>query len=527
VTSGLEAIFRQGAAALDADDLTGAERLFASIVELEPRSHPAWNALSVVATRSGLPDVALERAKHALEFDRRNPVYLNSLGIACGELGLFADAESAFRRALKAKPAYTEGLFNLGKVLHKQGRLAEAARTYERAYAINRAFPGLLPALIAVYRSQGSTDRALALLREKPAGLQGDDFAELWAACIAEVEGVERAVVWLREQLAQHPQRYGMRFSLAVLLLGQGQWHEGWREYVWRPNLLSTRAAADGRTHAPAGLPDRLDGRSVLLRGEQGIGDVLFFLRFAPLLRQRGAVITLSCERKLTSIVVAQESLECVREATADDERTTQFDFRIWCGDLPALLATDALPPAWTLAVSDAEAAQAKARLSAFGPAPYLGVTWRAGTDILRRREFGNERNLLMKELPPAELGAAIRGWPGTVVALQRGMRPEELAAFGRAVQAPVHDLSALSEDPRALLATLSLLDDYVCVSNTNVHLLAGLCRTARVLVPYPAEWRWGREGDSPWFPGFAVYRQPQSRDWAGPLTELRGALIG
>jgi tetratricopeptide (TPR) repeat protein len=527
VASGIEAIFRQGAAALDADDLTSAERLFASIVAVDPRAHPAWNALSVVATRSGFPDVALERAKHALELDRRNPVYLNSLGIACGELGLFAEAESALRRALKVKPAYTEGLFNLGKVLHKQGRLAEAARTYERAYAMDRAFPGLLPALVAVYRSQGSADRALALLREKSAGLKGDDFAELWAACIAEVEGLEQAVAWLREQLAQHPERYGMRFSLGVLLLGQGERLEGWREYVWRPNLLSARVAADGRTHAPAGLPDRLDGRSVLLRGEQGIGDVLFFLRFAPLLSKRGARITLSCERKLTSIVPAQQPLESVREAAADDDRTTQFDFRIWCGDLPALLDTDKVPPAWSFVVSIANAARCKARLAALGPGPYLGVTWRAGTDILRRREFGNERNLLMKELPPAELGAALRGWPGTVVALQRGMRADELAAFGEAAQAPVHDLPELTEDLTALLATLSLLDDYVCVSNTNVHLLAGLRRTARVLVPYPAEWRWGREGPSPWFPGFAVYRQPQSRDWSEPLNELRRSLFG
>jgi hypothetical protein len=177
--------------------------------------------------------------------------------------------------------------------------------------------------------------------------------------------------------------------------------------------------------------------------------------------------------------------------------------------------------------VSDVDAARAKVGLSALGPGPYLGVTWRAGTDVLRRREFGNERNLLMKELPPAELGAAVRGWPGTIVALQRAMRADELEAFAQAARAPVHDLSALSEDLSALLATLSLLNDYVCVSNTNVHLLAGLGRTARVLVPYPAEWRWGGGDASPWFPGFAVYRQRQSRGWTEPLSELRRSLIG
>jgi len=67
------------------------------------------------------------------------------------------------------------------------------------------------------------------------------------------------------------------------------------------------------------------------------------------------------------------------------------------------------------------------------------------------------------------------------------------------------------------------VLDDHVGVSNTNMHLLAGLGRSARVLVPYPAEWRWlRREGRSPWFPAFPVYRQAQSRDWSHALHSLR-----
>ena len=90
-----------------------------------------------------------------------------------------------------------------------------------------------------------------------------------------------------------------------------------------------------------------------------------------------------------------------------------------------------------------------------------------------------------------------------------------------------MHDASKLGDDLPALLATLDALDEYVAVSNTNVHLLAGLGKTARVLVPYPGEWRWMRRaGPSPWFPDFAVYRQPRSRDWAEPLAQLRTDLL-
>ena len=95
------------------------------------------------------------------------------------------------------------------------------------------------------------------------------------------------------------------------------------------------------------------------------------------------------------------------------------------------------------------------------------------------------------------------------------------------AADATIHDLSTANEDLGEILGLLSELDDYVAVSNTNIHLRAGLGRTARVLVPNPPEWRWMRtEGGSAWFRGFSVYRQPASHDWTGQLKQLRQDLF-
>src|SRR6185369_8756832 len=115
--------------------------------------------LSVVAVRTGSPDIAAERARHALELDRRNPLYLNSLGVACGELLDFAAAEAQFRRALKARPAYAEALFNLGKVLQKQSRPAEALKAWERAYAIDPSYSALRLELAGLYLHLGRAER--------------------------------------------------------------------------------------------------------------------------------------------------------------------------------------------------------------------------------------------------------------------------------------------------------------------------------------------------------------------------------
>jgi Tfp pilus assembly protein PilF len=520
VAAALDQAFAAGMAAVEAQDYAAAEQCFRGIVAARPESHQAWNALAWTYLWWGQPEIGIEYARRASGLDRHNADYLNTLGVAQGELGEFAEAEATFRRVLKLKPGYVGGLVNLAKVLLKQGRIDETVKTYERAYTLAPATPKLASALAQMYRKAGRAEQARALLA-KAAG-DDEDLAMARAETDSELDGAPSAIAGLRAAVARHPEWRLARLSLSHLCLASGDWCEGWRQYLMR------RADRDPRTYAPQPLPARLDGSTVLLRSEQGIGDVLFFLRFAPLLRARGARITLACDARLAGFVPVREPLEAVREAQPGDEGAREFDFALRCGDLPALLETEEVPAALPFEADEARAARARERLAALGPAPYLGVTWRAGTDVLRSREFGNDSRVLMKELPTAELGAALRGFRGTVLALQRNLVPEELGAFSAALGAQAHDLSSVGQDLHELLALLSQLDDYVGVSSTNMHLLAGLGGTARVLLPYPPEWRWMRlDGPSPWFPGFAVYREPRQRGWQPPLEQLRRDLIG
>jgi hypothetical protein len=466
-----------------------------------PSDHREWNALAWSYLQSGQSELALDAARRAHEASRGNLDYLNTLGVAYGELGELERAESSFRKALKRRPVFLDALINLAKTLEKQERFAESIPLYERALALDETYPRLATNLARLYRLRGDASRARALLERLARHIEPQELALALAEYDASpIDRLARAV-------DEHPDWLLARNSLAHALLANGEWREGWRHYPAR------RALFDATASAPAVLPRRLDGERILLRGDQGLGDVLFFLRFAPFVRERGARISLLCERKLHG-VIATGVLDAVMA-----EESGSFDRRLWLSELPAQLESDATPPAWPLSLSDAQRASARQRLAALGNGPYLAVTWRAGTDTARGREFGFERSSLSKAVPPAELGTALRGWPGTIIALQRGARAGEAAQFGL----PFHDLSALGDDLPALLAVLAQVDEYATVSNTNVHLLAGIGKTARVLVPYPAEWRWlRREGRSPWFPDFPVYRQAQSRDWSAALKQLR-----
>jgi hypothetical protein len=172
-----------------------------------------------------------------------------------------------------------------------------------------------------------------------------------------------------------------------------------------------------------------------------------------------------------------------------------------------------------------AKIAAVSERLAALGPGPYIGLTWRAGT-LPEEQRTANW--LLYKSIDLRALAAALEGVGGTLIALQRAPAAGEISTLSEAAGRPIHDFSALNDDLEAMLALLGQIDEYVGVSNTNMHLRAAAGKTARVLVPAPAEWRWMRSGrDSPWFPGFTIYRQSLQGAWRGALGALHRDLLG
>jgi len=191
--------------------------------------------------------------------------------------------------------------------------------------------------------------------------------------------------------------------------------------------------------------------------------------------------------------------------------------------DLPWLLESNVAPPPFRIAVPAERTAAWSERLAALGPPPYLGLTWRAGTGRQVTSEFAPAGlAALYKEIDIPALARAVRGWPGTLLALQRHPESGEIAALSRAAERKLHDLTGLNERLDDMAAVLALIEEYAGVSNTNMHIRAAVGKAARVLVPYPPEYRWMHSGQtSPWFPGFRVYRQPASMDWTQALREL------
>jgi hypothetical protein len=205
-------------------------------------------------------------------------------------------------------------------------------------------------------------------------------------------------------------------------------------------------------------------------------------------------------------------------------------DYHLLVGDLPLALAAAGIDseekrPAPVPLTASAEALETiAARLAQVGPPPYVALTWRGGIAPEQNR---GANWALFKHIAPAHFAKACANDDATFIVVQRHPTQVELSTLSEHLGRAAHDLSALNEDLEAMLALLTLVDDYVGVSNTNMHLRAGLGKSARVLVPAPAEWRWMTTGDSsPWFPGFRVYRQEHDGDWGTALGRLRAELV-
>lgn len=478
-----------------------AESSLRHALELDARQASAHHNLGLLLQSRGALDAARGHFEAAVGAAPDCAEYRQSLGGLLFGLRDYAGAEAAYRTGLRLAPEDAPMRYNLATALLKQFRFEEAAEELRRVTQDAPAFFEAWNNLGNVLRELDCHEEALAA-HVRAIELQ-PDAAEAYASAgfdLRHLEHYDEAEQCYRRAIALQADHRKAHFNLAICRLLRGDFAEGFREYLWREGGGRVRSAqAEGD----------LAGKRVLLVRDQGIGDELFFLRFAPLLKAKGARLACQCSPKLASLLQRWPVLETV------GEQATVADLAENLGDLPAWFpdaAAPALLPPVPLAPLPERREKARRALAAVGNPPYVALTWRAGTPLAR--QVGRSQRALTKEVDFETLARFLLA--GTLISLQRSPLEGEIAALAHRAGRPVHDFSIWNEDLEDMLALLAGIDDYVTVSNTNVHLLAGLGRTATVLVPFPPEWRWMASGEaSPWFPGFRIVRQGRDGRWS------------
>ena len=429
------------------------------------------------AHRAGRLDDAIRGYSDSLSLDSDQPQAYNNMGVALRAGGAFHAAVASYNRAIALRSDDPGSHSNLGNALRALGRHVEAEASHRRAITLDSNYIEARYNLGLVLKDQGKFDESIACLEEA---------------------------------VKRKPDYIDAHWDLSLALLMRGDLEAGFEEYEWRWRLAENPPRDFDK---PAWNGGPLDGRTVLLHAEQGMGDSIQFARYVALVAERGGRAILECQAPLVDLFA---SLAGAAEIVARGDALPEFDLHAPLLSLPRIFKTglDSIPASESYLSAD-PARRKKFAGSLDKKRFNVGLVW-AGKPSHR-----NDRNRSAGIEPFIDL----LGTPGCAFhSLQVGARAGDIAATGCAGlmrnQAPEFGDFA---DTAALVSGLDLV---ISVDTSVCHLAGALGKPCWVVLPYTPDWRWlmARE-DSPWYPSLRLFRQESFGDWPSVFARIGAAL--
>jgi hypothetical protein len=326
----------------------------------------------------------------------------------------------------------------------------------------------------------------------------------------------EEAQTQLAIALAGAPNNADVHWSMALAKLTLGDLAGAWPHYPWRahvPSLGHQRQLDKSQWQG-----ETLHGRTILLHVEQGMGDTLQFVRYAPLVADRGGRVLLLCDRA-PLIRLLRSWPGRIERIIAADEPLPEFDVHCSLMSLPAIFQTTlaTIPPMTPPLQADATlVATWGAKLDALAISGLrVGIAW-AGSPQHR-----NDRNRSVRLTELAPLAAAK---DVTFFSLQKGDASAQGAAPPTGMR--LIDLTADLADFADTAALLTHLDLVIAVDTSIVHLAGAMNQPVWVMMPFAPDWRWMlKREDSPWYPSMRLFRQSARGQWDDVIARIAGAL--
>jgi tetratricopeptide (TPR) repeat protein len=497
-------------------ELAKAERLYNAVLQHHPDDFDALHGLGQLHCRRGHYDTALVLIQAALRSDGNRADGFASLGLVFHYLRRHKDSLASYEAGLALDPANAELLNRGGVALLELGRPGEALENFERVLADNpqhfEALGNYGNALIKLNRPREAVaayDRALAKAPENAQLLTNR------AVALRRLDRPQEAVMSASRALLGNPSFAQARFVESVARLTLGDFAAGWRGYEsrWSVGLLASQRRGFA---APLWLgrqtpQQTLDGKAILLHAEQGFGDTIQFVRYAPLLARCGAKkVFLEVQRELEPLLTGIAGVDAV---IARGDPLPSFDLHCPLLSLPLAFATELTTiPADVpyITATDEKIALWRDRLPA--QRPLIGVAWSGD----RGHDNDLNRSIALEMLAPLFDEGDV-----TYVSLQHDLRESDQVALGRWPN--LLRLDTRFSDFADSAAVVSLMDAVVAVDTAVAHLAGALAKPLHLLLPYAADFRWLRERpDTPWYPSARLYRQPAFGDWPSAIAALR-----
>ena len=500
--------------AYDANDLDQSAEFLRRAVALAPNDFSFRVNLGMVLVIAREFDQAITILRDAVAMKPDSPEALANLGAALRQKGDFAEAAEVLHHAATLTPDNTPVLVNLGAVLTNLERFDDAISTLQTAVAVRPDDELAHYNLAIAYKESGQLDKALNSLRRvtslNPANLEamintGD--------VLNRMSRFDDAIDAFRSALNSFPSDPMLQTDLSFVLLLKGEYAEAWPLYESRLKIPGT--STDKRFAKPLWDGRPMPGKPILLHWEQGLGDTLQFIRYAPLVAERGLEVYFLCQRELRRLLSAQCK---VSQIFTDDEPLPDFDLYCPLLSLPHIFQTtlDTIPNKVPYIYPDADLqTRWRAKLDPTARIK-IGLNW-AGSPVPRANR---KRTVGLAALAP------LAGIPGAeFYSLQKG------EAAGEANNPPEGmKLVDFSEELKDFADTAALMwcMDLVVTCDTSVaHAAGAMGVKTHVLLPHNPDWRWHLDRtDSPWYPTLTLHRQATPGDYDTPVRNLTRLLL-
>ncbi len=510
------ALYLLGVVSLQRNQLDDAVRLIGRGVLGEPHNAEIWGHLGIALHRSGEPADALAALDRCLQLAPAHLASRFERAMLLSELGRTEDALTEYGRTIGLDPRFFAALLNRANLLFRMGRADEAAEGFRAAIAAKPDDPRCHNNLAVTLRSLGRQREALHAFE---AALSHDPqfpAAETGRGIVlAELARYEESIAAFDRALTIDPNDAGAHFNRGLSLLTLERWDEAWPEYEWRWRLADNPSKP--REFAqPEWNGRRLAGERLLLHAEQGIGDTFQFVRYASLAKLLGARVIVECQANVKRLLARSPGIDLL---FARGEPLPAFDLHAPLMSLPRIYGTQpaSIPAAPRYVIADPEDIAARNAQLAGLARPRIGILWQGNLHNKSLRNRSTELLLWAAILQHREVAfVSLQTDPGRsqLADIDKEHRP-----FDPFEQAPPRDFA----DTAAIIADLDLV---ISIDTAVAHLAGAMGRPCWVLLPFAADWRWGREGETtPWYPTMRLFRQRRPGDWVEVMQQVETAL--
>lgn len=494
---------------------TLAVELLRQASQIAPDSSDVQFALADALRMSGDTSAAEAAYRASLNLRPLFPPAHNGLGLALVQQGKLESAVLAWQRAIQLKPDYAEAHANLGAALAQLKKPSEAAPILRRAVELNPNFAPAHNNLANVLEELEDVDGAVEHWQRAIELVPNyfDALVNLGKTVQRRGEHA-RAMELLDHAISLRPTDPDARFLRGLALLLQGNFVDGFLDYAFR--MQSKELNIDPRSFSqPAWDGSDQPGKTILLRAEQGFGDVFQFIRYAPMVRARCGRVVLECQAELAELMRNVQGIDLVG---VRNQGLPDFDFQSPLLDLPRLLGTTvrSIPADVPYITPDPRRVEKWSQILAGDPpGRRVGLVWSGNP------QHGNDRNrsTYLRDLEPLAGVANV-----TFFSLQKG--PAAAQASDSTLRLKVVDHTPRLTDFSETAALLANLDLVITVDTSVAHLAGALGRPIWVLLPFFPDWRWMlQRSDSPWYPTMRLFRQPQAKQWTPVIQQVVVAL--